>query len=71
MEEIPYRNTKILIQTIPKGTLIFRAAEAVENDLRGVPLGDGTRCIIPNFNVFFYPNPSSIPWIFLQLRVQY
>ena len=57
MEEIPYRNTKILIQTIPKGTLIFRAAEAVENDLRGVPLGDGTRCIIPNFNVFFYPNP--------------
>ena len=57
MEEIPYRNTKLLIQTIPKGTLIFRATEAMENDLRGVPLEDGTRCIIPNFNVFFYPNP--------------
>lgn len=55
--EIPYRNTKLLIQTIPKGTLLFRAAETSEDSLRGVPLDDSTRCIIPNFNVYFYPNP--------------
>lgn len=57
MEEIPYRNTKLLIQTIPKGTLLFRLVKQPKNDLRGVPLDDGTRCIIPNFNVYFYPNP--------------
>ena len=55
--EIPYRNTKLLVQTIPKGTLLFRLVKNFKNDTRGVPLDDGTRCIIPNFNVFFYPNP--------------
>jgi hypothetical protein len=57
MEEIPYRNTKLTIQTIPKGTLLFRMTNNTLNDTRGVPLDDGTRCIIPNFNVYFYPNP--------------
>jgi len=57
MEEIPYRNTKISIQTIPKGTLLFRTSNTPENDIRGVPHEDKTRCIIPNFNVYFYPNP--------------
>jgi len=60
MEEIPYRNTKLLIQTIPKGTLLFRLVKQPKNDLRGVPLDDGTRCIIPNYNVFFYPNPFAV-----------
>jgi hypothetical protein len=60
MEEIPYRNTKLLLQTIPKGTLLFRLVKRSLNDTRGVPLDDGTRCIIPNYNVFFYPNPFVI-----------
>lgn len=57
MEEIPYRNTKLLLQTIPKGTLLFRLVKRPLDDTRGVSLDDGTRCIIPNYNVFFYPNP--------------
>jgi len=57
MEEIPYRNTKLIIQTIPKGTLLFRLVKRSADDFRGVPLDDGTRCLIPNYNVFFYPNP--------------
>lgn len=57
METIPYRNTRLLIKTIPKGTLLFRILRNPENDFRGVPLEDGTRCIVPTFNVYFYPNP--------------
>jgi hypothetical protein len=57
METIPYRNTKIPIKTIPKGTLLFRIVEKPEDDLRGVKLEDGTRCLTPNYNVFFHPNP--------------
>jgi hypothetical protein len=57
MEEIPYRNTKLLLQTIPKGTLLFRLVKRPLDDTRGVLLDDGSRCIIPNYNVFFYPNP--------------
>jgi hypothetical protein len=57
METIPYRNTKLIVKTIPKGTLLFRLSPNVENDLRGVLKSDGTRCIVPNHNVFFYPNP--------------
>jgi hypothetical protein len=60
MEEIPYRNTKLLIQTIPKGTLLFRLVKQPLDDTRGVLLDDGTRCIIPNYNVFFYPNPFAV-----------
>jgi hypothetical protein len=57
MESIPYRKSKILIKTIPKGTLLFRLTGYPKNDLRGVPKKDGTRCILSNHNVFFYPNP--------------
>ena len=64
METIRYRNTKILIQTLPKGTLLFRLVKDSINDTRGVPLDDGTRCIIPNFNVFFYPNPLAAKYAF-------
>jgi len=55
--EVPYRNTKLPLKLIPKGTILFRITESSDNDLRGVPLTDGTRCLTPNFNVFFFPNP--------------
>ena len=57
METIPYRSSKIEIKTVPKGTLMFRLVKKPEDDLRGPLLADGTRCIIPNWHVFFYPNP--------------
>jgi len=57
MEEIKYRRSKLLVQTIPKGTLLFRLVNHPSDDVRGVPLSDGTRCITPNYNVFFFPNP--------------
>jgi hypothetical protein len=57
METIPYRNSKIHIKTIPKGTLMFRMVKKPIDDVRGPLLPDGTRCIIPNWHVFFYPNP--------------
>ena len=57
METILYRRKKLEVKTIPKGTLLFRLVESPENDMRGVPLADGTRCLTPNQNVFFYPNP--------------
>jgi hypothetical protein len=57
METVPYRNTTLIVKTIPKGTLLFRLAKNIENDLRGVPIEDGKRCITPHFKVFFYPNP--------------
>lgn len=59
METIPYRKSKILVKTIPKGTLLFRLTKDPENDTRGVLLEDGTRCISPNFNVYFHPTPFS------------
>ena len=55
--EVPYRNTKLLIKVIPKDTLLFRIVRSVEDDLRGVSIQDGKRCITPNYNVFFHPNP--------------
>jgi hypothetical protein len=57
METIPYRNTKLHVRTFPKGTLLFRLVKQPKDDLRGVLLEDGTRCITPNYNVYFYPNP--------------
>lgn len=57
MESVSYRNTKLLVKTIPKGTLLFRITKDNKNDLRGVPINETTRCITPQFKVFFYPNP--------------
>ena len=58
MDTIPYRNGKIMVKTIPKGTVLFRLVSKINNDeTRGVKIGDDNRCIIPNHNVFFYPNP--------------
>ena len=57
MESIKYRKSNLLIKTIPKDTLLFRIVAKPTDDLRGVLLEDGTRCITPNYNVFFHPNP--------------
>jgi len=58
METIPYRNTKVLLKILPKGTLLFRRLKKNQlNDLRGLLTEDGKRCHTQNFNVFFYPNP--------------
>lgn len=57
METIPYRNTKLLIKTIPKDTLLFRIVTNSIDDMRGVKLENGDRCMTPNYNVYFHPNP--------------
>jgi hypothetical protein len=57
METIPYRRSKLLIKTIPKGTLLFRLVKDQLSDVRGVSINETTRCITPNFNVYFHPNP--------------
>lgn len=57
METIPYRRSKLMIKTVPKGTLLFRLVKDSASDLRGVSIDESTRCITPNFNVYFHPNP--------------
>lgn len=57
MDTIQWKNTKIPIKVIPKGTLLFRLVKEPKNDIRGVPVDETTRCITPNFNVYFHPNP--------------
>jgi hypothetical protein len=57
METVSYRNTRIPVQTLPKGTLLFRKVIQPEDDLKGVLLESGKRCITPEYNVFFHPNP--------------
>jgi len=57
METVSYRNTRIPVQTLPKGTLLFRKVIRPEDDLKGVLLDSGKRCITPEYNVFFHPNP--------------
>lgn len=68
MESVPYRNTKLLVKIIPKGTLLFRQTKTPENDIKGVPIDNGKRCITPNFNVFFYPNPFAADFAFPNYR---
>jgi hypothetical protein len=57
MDHILYRKAQIPVKTIPKGSLLFRLSKSVADDTRGYPKADGTRCILSNHNVFFYPNP--------------
>jgi hypothetical protein len=56
MEVVTYKKHKIYFETIPKGTLVFRAVANREDDLSGVSIGD-KKCIPPTYNVFFYLNP--------------
>lgn len=57
MESITYRNTELLVKTIPKGTLMFRISKDHERSLRGRLIDDNKRCINPSFNVYFHPTP--------------
>lgn len=56
MEIVKYKNHKIYLDKIPKGTLVFRAVVNAEDDFSGVLVGD-KKCIPPTYNVFFYFNP--------------
>lgn len=71
MDSVPYGRKKLLVKTIPKGTLLFRLSKDIENDLRGVPLEDKTRCIAPHFKVFFYANPFASEFAFKQYLSDY
>jgi hypothetical protein len=71
MESVPYRNTKLLVKTIPKNTLLFRITKNPENDTKGIPLEDGTSCITPHFKVFFYPNPFAAQFAFKKYIDEY
>lgn len=71
MESVPYRNTQLLVKTIPKGTLLFRLAKDIENDTRGVPIDDNTRCITPHFKVYFYSNPFAAAFAFQKYLSDY
>lgn len=64
METIPYRRSNLIVKTIPKGTLLFRILKNQENDMRGVPIENDQRCLTPNFNVYFYPNPFASELVF-------
>jgi hypothetical protein len=70
-DSVPYRKTKLPVKTIPKGTLMFRMTKDTENDTRGVPLEDGTRCLTPHFKVFFYPNPFASELAFQKYLTDY
>jgi hypothetical protein len=56
MEIVQYKKHKIYLDTIPKGTLLFRVVPNKEDDLTGVSVGN-KKCIPPQYNVFFYFNP--------------
>jgi len=56
MEIVKYKHHKIYLDTIPKGTLLFRVVPEKEDDLTGVSVGN-KKCIPPQYNVFFYFNP--------------
>jgi hypothetical protein len=47
---------KVKLITIPKNTLLFRVVDDYKSDFQGVNI-DGSFCIPPQYNVFFYFNP--------------
>lgn len=62
-EEREYKNMKVSIATIPKGTVLFRGyykdeKSSILNDFIGFPIPETTKHrVIPYANVFFYPYP--------------
>jgi hypothetical protein len=62
METVKYRNQNLPIRILPKGTLLFRSSVHPKDDIQGIPLKDGTRCVTPHYNVYFYPNPFMVEW---------
>jgi len=64
MTGVKFEGTEIPTITIPKNTLLFRAAMHLESDFVGRDIG-GKLCIPPNYNVFFYYTPfavDSVKW---------
>jgi hypothetical protein len=56
MEVVTYKKHKIYLDTIPKGTLLFRVTSKPIDDFVGVDVGNET-CIPTQYNVFFYLDP--------------
>jgi hypothetical protein len=56
MEVVTYKKHKVYLDTIPKGTLLFRVTATPKDDFIGVDVGNET-CIPPQYNVFFYLDP--------------
>lgn len=42
---------------LKKNTLLFRLVSNPTDDIQGPLTETGSRCLTPNYNVFFYPNP--------------
>ena len=53
---VQFKRQKVNIITIPKNTLLFRVVDDYKSDFRGVNV-DGSYCIPPQYNVFFYFDP--------------
>ena len=52
--------TPVYVTTLPKGTVLYRGVETLDklyDDLYGVRTEDGSYCLPPEYNVFFYPFP--------------
>ena len=56
MEVVTYKKHKIYLDTIPKGTLLFRVTASPKDDFVGVEV-DNKTCIPSQYNVFFYLDP--------------
>jgi hypothetical protein len=54
------QETSVYVTTLPKGTVLYRGVSTVNklyDDLYGVQTEDGSYCLPPEYNVFFYPFP--------------
>ena len=69
MEYVEFEGAQVPILTIPKNTLLFRAAMNDERDYTGVDLGNKL-CIPPNYNVFFYFTPFAVDSVKWYDRIQ-
>jgi hypothetical protein len=52
-----FGKTKVPIIELPEGTLLFRVVPDKLTDFTGVKVEDGSYCIPPQYNVFFYFDP--------------
>lgn len=52
--------TPVYVTTLPKGTVLYRGVKTTDTlyqDLYGTQMKDGSFCLPPEYNVFFYPFP--------------
>lgn len=54
-----FAKKKVPLIELPKGTLLFRVVPDKTTDFTGVKVEDGSYCIPPQYNVFFYFDPFS------------